>query len=185
MDNLELLLAATPTILLMIAVYYGLPWLLRKPILYKIRKGKGVFLTWNYSKDDWSKVITEFPELKSSTEREMTEGKVLFTKEYIYLTNYKKEILLDIAHNETIYDGEKQLTEVRHLNIPPTNFIAFHIRTELIDKHGRDKSKKDYFTIPVPTQHQFEIDKVVSVYQEIIDKNAGADYGKPPSLFGR
>ncbi len=59
MDDIDFILA------ILFIAFLVISYFLKKGTLFKIRKGNDVFLSWHYSPDDWSKVVAEFPKLKS------------------------------------------------------------------------------------------------------------------------
>jgi hypothetical protein len=164
----------------------GISWYRKRQTIKRIRQGDGVFQTWTYSPQDWTIMANEFPKFAIPD----TSGKVSFTKEFIYLTNYKKEALLEITREMKTYGDGTYLTEIRRLDIPPTEFLCFRVRSKQVirDNKGRDtgreKCKVEDFRISVPGQHRLETEKVFNFYQEIIDKNADAVANVMPSSSG-
>src|SRR5215213_10757549 len=65
----------------------------RSAAIKDIRNGKGIFLTFNYTSEEWKYATENYFDLKF---RNGDNGKVCFTPQYIYLSNGRSYILHEL-----------------------------------------------------------------------------------------
>jgi len=147
----------------------------RSAAIAVIKQGHGVFLTWNYSPEDWKLAAEEHFDIKP---RRLNEnGKASFTARNIFITNGKDEVLYELIGWDRM---KKHLTDVYFYRQRERGVIRFEVRTKTIKKneHGSETMEEDYgletFYVPVPQASAEDGEKVLKFYKEILDKNTDA-----------
>jgi hypothetical protein len=147
----------------------------RNAAIASIKQGQDVFLTWNYSPEDWKFAAAEFFEIKP---RRLSEnGKASFTERFVYITNGADEILYELVGEDRYV---KHLTEVYMSRHSGQSVIRFEVRTKTVkkDDNGNNTMEEDYavatFYVPVPRDTPAEGEKVLNFYKNLLDRNADA-----------
>jgi hypothetical protein len=136
-------------------------WLISRNVsdtLADIRHGKGIFLTFNYTPEEWEYYTETLP---------MTghKGKVCFTRNHIYISDGTEEILYEIFGSH--------LREISR----DSDFVVFTVRTKdpLVTESGKEipdsPDNLRQFHIFVPKAQQQQKGELIGFYQKIIDKN--------------
>lgn len=189
MNEAQTVLIVTLIIIALCALFYGVFLLIkrqsRRNIINSVKMGQGVFLTWNYSPDEWKLAAEERFDIKPR--RYLENGKATFTDRYIYVTNGSEDVLYElVGENKHI----KHLTEIYRYKDSPMNVIRFQVRTKTIkkDEYGNNTMEEKYdletFYVPVPQIHQAETEKVLKFYQDILDQNPDAVAAVSPYGLG-
>jgi hypothetical protein len=147
----------------------------RNAAIASIKQGHGVFLSWNYSPEDWKFAAAEFFEIKP---RRMAEnGKASFTERHVFVTNGADERLYELVGEDRYV---RHLTEARMSKQSERNVLRFEVRTKRIkkDDNGNDTMEEDYavetFYVPVPQASGADGEKVLNFYKNLLDRNADA-----------
>ena len=161
----------------------------RKAAIAAIKQGHGVFLSWNYSPEDWKFAAPEFFEIKP---RRMAEnGRASFTERFVFITNGADELFYELVGEDRY---ARHLTDVRPAQHSGQSVIRFEVRTKRIkkDDNGNDTMEEDYavetFYVPVPKDLPAEGEKVLNFYREMLDRSADAVAAVMPmglGMFGK
>lgn len=147
----------------------------RKASVAAIKQGHGVFLSWNYSPEDWKFAAAEFFEIKPR--RRAENGKASFTERFVFITNGADELLHELIGEDRYV---RHLTDVRPAQHSGHSVIRFEVRTKTIkkDDNGNDTMEEDYgvetFYVPVPRETPEDGEKVLNFYKDLLDRNADA-----------
>lgn len=140
-------------------------WQLSKEVsdaLADIRHGKGIFLTFKYTPEEWEYYTQNLPLTGES-------GKVCFTRKHIYLSDGTEEILYEISNPYPFFPCLREISL-------DEDFIIFTVR----NKKLTDESEKEIpdspdnlkqYHILIPKAQQQQAGEIISFYQQIIDKN--------------
>lgn len=133
-------------------------WLISKNVstaLADIRHGKGIFLSFNYTPEEWDHYTQTLPLTGN-------RGKVCLTKNHIYITDGTEEILYEIARLRAIAINN--------------DFVVFTVRNkELVANEDgtvvpdSPDNLKEYYILISKAQQQ-ETDNLISFYQKRIKK---------------
>lgn len=173
---------------LIIGGYYFFKYQNRKAKAAAINKGEGVLWMWLYAPEDWKYAAKTFFDIEPR--RLMETGKVCFTKEHIFVSNGKDEILFELIGEDRC---ERHLTEISFFKGSPMNSIRFFVRIKEIKREdGRKTDEEKYDTetlmIPIPKDFESEREEVFKYYQDFLDKNSDAIAAVSPyglGLFGK
>ncbi len=133
-------------------------WLLSKGVadaLTDIRHGKGIFLTFDYTFEEWEYYTQTFP-FRGQT------GKVCFTRNHIYISDGTEELLYEIFR-------------LRKISLE-AGFIIFTVRIKEFSPSESGKftpdnpdNLKDY-QILIPNDQRQRTDDLIDFYEKVIDK---------------
>lgn len=155
----------------------------KNSLIQSINQGQNVISTWVYTPDEWKSAAENHFGFKVKFGE---SGKVSFTPHNILVTNGKRNILWELVGSNKY---STHLTDVYLLKEPPTSTIRFQVRTKVVkkDRYGRDTMDEtcdfEEFYVPVPKDYPLEVNKVVGVYRDYLDKNADAVAAAMPFGF--
>jgi hypothetical protein len=151
-----------------------------------IKNGRGILSTWKYTPDEWNFAAENHFKLRTQSGE---SGQVSFTAQNIYISNGRKDILLELVGEKKYV---KHLTSVYLFKDTPMNLIKFEVRKKIIkqDQDGNETEKctVEEFYVPIPSNYQTETDKIIKFYENILDNNADAVAAVMPyglGMFGR
>lgn len=127
-----------------------------------IRHGKGVFLTFNYTPEEWEYYTQTLPFTGKT-------GKVRFARNHIYITDGTEEILYEVS-------GPTQLSARLREISSETDFITFTVRNKELSGNESGEVKPDssdnlrQYQILIPKAQQTQTDELIGFYRKIIDK---------------
>lgn len=177
--------------LIALGLFYGGYFFLKhrnkKALATAINKGQGVLWTWQYAPNEWKYAAETHFDIQ--TKRMMETGKVCFTEKHIYVSNGRDEILFELIGDNKY---EKHLTEVFHYKGSAMQSVRFEVRSKEIKKEeGRETMEETYendsLTVPIPKAFESESAKIITYYQDILNKNPDAVAAVSPyglGLFG-
>jgi hypothetical protein len=132
-------------------------------VLADIRHGKGIFLTFDYTPEEWEYYTQDLPLADKNR-------KVRFTKRHIYISDGTEEILYEI------FGLNSNSTRLREISLD-NEFIVFTVRNQelITDEDGEEKPDSPdnlkQYQILIPKAQQNQADELINFYQRLIDKN--------------
>lgn len=164
MKILWIIVVGIPILAAILMILYAIWQSLRNQsnVLVDIRHGKGIFLTFTYTPEEWEYFTQTLPFTGKN-------GKVCFARNHIYLSDGREEILYEISGSLPISP------RLRKVSIESA-FVVFTVRTKELVVKEDEEVKPDspdnlwQYQILIPDAQLNKTDELIGFYRKRIDK---------------